>query len=46
MPILLDTLKGTHETISISLIKTKLKAHARNLISNKQTIAATNCKVQ
>jgi len=37
---LLDTLKGTHETTAISLIKTKLKGHARNLISNEQTIAA------
>jgi len=37
---LLDTLKGTHEPTAISLIKTKLKGHARNLISNEQTIAA------
>jgi len=37
---LLDTLKGTHELTAISLIKTKLKGHARNLISNEQTIAA------
>jgi len=37
---LLDTLKCTHETTAISPIKTKLKGHARNLISNEQTIAA------
>jgi len=37
---LLDSLKSTHETTAISLIKTKLKGHVRNLISNEQTIAA------
>ncbi|XP_043659797.1 GATOR complex protein WDR24-like [Drosophila teissieri] len=35
---LLDSLKGAHETTAVSLIKTKLKGHARNLISNEQTI--------
>jgi len=37
---LLDSLKSTHETTAIRLIKTKLKGHVRNLISNEQTIAA------
>ncbi|XP_039228381.1 putative uncharacterized protein DDB_G0284213 isoform X2 [Drosophila yakuba] len=35
---LLDSLKGAHETTAVSLIKTKLKGLARNLISNEQTI--------
>lgn len=35
---LLDSLKGTHETVAVSLIKTKLKGHARNLVNEETTI--------
>lgn len=35
---LIDTLKGTHETVAITLIKTKLKGNARNLLENESTI--------
>jgi len=37
---IVDTIKGEHESLAVSVIKTKLKGHARNLISNEQTIAA------
>lgn len=36
---LVDSLKDTHETIAVSLIKTKLRGHARNLINKETTIA-------
>lgn len=35
---LIETLKGSHETVAINLIKTKLKGNARNLIENEATI--------
>lgn len=37
---LVDSLKGTHETTAISLIKTRLKGHVRNLINTEQTIVS------
>lgn len=42
---LVDTIKGEHEATAIQLIKTKLKGHARNLISNEQTIAQIIAKL-
>lgn len=35
---LVDTLKGTHEQVAVSLIRTKLKGTARNLINNESSI--------
>lgn len=35
---LVDTIKGAHEASAVSLIKTKLKGNARNLINNEATI--------
>lgn len=35
---LVNELKGTHEAVAITLIKTKLKGNARNLIENESTI--------
>jgi len=35
---LVDSLKVTHKTTAVSLIKTKLKGHVRNLINTEQTI--------
>lgn len=35
---LVDSLKGTHEQVAVSLIKTKLKGTARNLINNESSI--------
>lgn len=34
---LLEAIKGEHETVAISLLKTKLKGNARNLISSLKT---------
>jgi len=42
---LVDSLKGEHEATAISLIKTKLKGHARNLISDEKTIAEIIAKL-
>lgn len=36
---LVDSIKETHETVAISLVKTKLKGSARNLISNESSLA-------
>lgn len=36
---LVDSLKGTHEQVAVSIIKTKLKGTARNLIDNESSIA-------
>lgn len=36
---LIDSLKGTHEQAAVSLIKTRLKGTARNLISNESSIS-------
>lgn len=36
---LIDSLKDTHEQVAVSLIKTKLKGTARNLINNESTIS-------
>lgn len=33
------TIKGEHETVAISLIKTKLKSNARNLINSEKNIS-------
>lgn len=35
---LIDSMKGSYETVAISLIKTKLKGHARKIITNEVTI--------
>lgn len=43
---LVDSIKETHESIAISLIKTKLKGTARNLISNETTIRDIIAKLQ
>lgn len=37
---LVDSLKGSHEEIAVSLIKTKLKGYARSLISNERSVPA------
>lgn len=43
---LLDTVKGTHESVAVELVKTKLKGTARNLISSESTIQAIIGKLQ
>jgi len=35
----LNSLKESHEALAVSLIKTKLKVHARNLTDNKNSIS-------
>lgn len=35
---LVDTLKGNHESLAVSLIKTKLKGNSRNLLDSETTI--------
>lgn len=42
---LVDALKGTHEAVAITLIKTKLKGNARNLINNESTIQQVIAKL-
>lgn len=43
---LVDLIKGSHEAVAISLIKTKLKGNARNLINNENTITEIVTKLQ
>lgn len=43
---IINSIKDTHETIAVSLIKTKLKGNARNIISNETTIAQITQKLQ
>lgn len=47
---LVESIKSTHEAIAVSLIKTKLKGNARNLINNESTISEIisklNCSVK
>ncbi|XP_017464486.1 PREDICTED: uncharacterized protein LOC108383115 [Rhagoletis zephyria] len=43
---LVDAIKGEHEAIAISLIKTKLKGNSRNLIDNENTIAEISTKLR
>lgn len=43
---LVESIKDTHETSAVSLIKTKLKGTARNLIANEATIQAVIAKLQ
>lgn len=43
---LLNSVKGTHESVAVELIKTKLKGTARNLISSESTIQEIIGKLQ
>lgn len=43
---LVESIKDTHETSAVSLIKTKLKGTARNLISSEATIQAVIAKLK
>lgn len=43
---LVTTIKDTHEAVAISLIKTKLKGNARNLIDGESTIDSIISKLQ
>lgn len=43
---LMDRIKETHEMVAIDVIKTKLKGHARNIITNENTIQAIKDKLQ
>ena len=43
---LVDRIKEAHEGIAIEVIKTKLKGHARDLISNENTIQAIKSKLE
>lgn len=43
---LVNTIKDTHEAVAISLIKTKLKGNARNLIDGESTIDSVISKLQ
>lgn len=43
---LINRIKDTHEMIAIEVIKTKLKGHARNIITNENTIQDIKAKLQ
>ena len=40
-----DSIKGAHESVVVSLIKTKLKVNTRNLLENETTIAEITNKL-
>lgn len=42
---LVDSIKESHEATAVNIIKTKLKGHVRNLISNESTISAICAKL-
>lgn len=43
---LVDSIKETHEAVAVSLVKTKLKGTARNLINSETTLADIVAKLK